>query len=118
MVEKAAELLPLGPVLFLDTAGLDDITELSAKRLEKTRRILDRADAILLVTEAEAWTDFEDNLLGEAKAHKIPVIPVVNKTDLCAPSEAFLAFAPGEGRAGSWPSPARTGRAGKRPWRR
>ncbi|PKN35280.1 MAG: [FeFe] hydrogenase H-cluster maturation GTPase HydF [Deltaproteobacteria bacterium HGW-Deltaproteobacteria-19] len=91
VVEKAAELLPLGPVLFLDTAGLDDITELSAKRLEKTRRILDRADAILLVTEAEAWTDFEDNLLGEAKAHKIPVIPVVNKTDLCAPSEAFLA---------------------------
>ena len=91
VVEKAAELLPLGPVLFLDTAGLDDITELSAKRLEKTRRILDRADAILLVTEAEAWTDFEESLLGEAKARKIPVVPIVNKTDLRTPSEEFLA---------------------------
>ncbi len=91
VVEKAAELLPLGPVLFLDTAGLDDATELAAKRLEKTRRILDRADAILLVTEAEDWTEFEENLLGEAKARKIPVIPIVNKTDLRTPSEAFLA---------------------------
>jgi len=91
VVEKAAELLPLGPVLFLDTAGLDDATELAAKRLEKTRRILDRADAILLVTEAEDWTDFEENLLGEAKARKIPVIPIVNKTDLRIPPEAFLA---------------------------
>ncbi|NPU85727.1 MAG: [FeFe] hydrogenase H-cluster maturation GTPase HydF [Syntrophaceae bacterium] len=90
VVEKAAELLPLGPVLFLDTAGLDDATELAAKRLEKTRRILDRADAILLVTEAEDWTEFEENLLNEAKERKIPVIPVVNKTDLRAPSEAFL----------------------------
>ncbi|HOI73541.1 MAG TPA: [FeFe] hydrogenase H-cluster maturation GTPase HydF [Syntrophales bacterium] len=90
VVEKAAELLPLGPVLFLDTAGLDDATELAAKRLEKTRRILDRADAILLVTEAEDWTEFEENLLGEAKARKIPVIPIVNKTDLRTPSEAFL----------------------------
>lgn len=91
VVEKAAEFLPLGPVLFLDTAGLDDATELAAKRLEKTRRILDRADAILLVTEAEDWTDFEESLLGEAKVRKIPVIPIVNKTDLRAPSEAFLA---------------------------
>jgi [FeFe] hydrogenase H-cluster maturation GTPase HydF len=91
VVEKAAELLPLGPVLFLDTAGLDDATELAVKRLEKTRRILDRADAILLVTEAEAWTDFEESLLAEAGAKKIPVIPVVNKTDLRAPTEAFLA---------------------------
>jgi len=91
VVEKAAELLPLGPVLFLDTAGLDDATELAAQRLEKTRRILDRADAILLVTESEAWSDFEESLLREAKARRIPVVPIVNKTDLAAPSAAFLA---------------------------
>ena len=53
VVEKAAELLPLGPVLFLDTAGLDDTSELAEPRLKKTAEILDRADCILLVSEAE-----------------------------------------------------------------
>ena len=55
VVEKAAELLPLGPVLFLDTAGLDDTSELAGPRLKKTEKIFDRADCILLVTEADAW---------------------------------------------------------------
>src|SRR5512137_943330 len=55
VVEKAMELLPLGPVLFLDTAGLDDVSELSALRLKKTEKIFDRADVAILVTEPDAW---------------------------------------------------------------
>jgi [FeFe] hydrogenase H-cluster maturation GTPase HydF len=90
VVEKAAELLPLGPVLFIDTAGLDDVSELAGLRLKKTEKIFDRADCILLVTEAEAWTGYEDAVLAEAEKRKIPVLAVVNKTDLRPPSPLFL----------------------------
>jgi len=86
VVEKAAELLPLGPVLFLDTAGLDDVSELAGARLNKTRKIFERADCILLVTEPELWTAYEDHVLAEADRHKIPVLIVVNKIDLQMPS--------------------------------
>jgi [FeFe] hydrogenase H-cluster maturation GTPase HydF len=90
VVEKAAELLPLGPVLFLDTAGLDDTSELAAPRLKKTEKIFDRADCILLVTEADAWTGYEDDVLHEAEKRKIPVLLIVNKIDLAMPSPVFL----------------------------
>jgi [FeFe] hydrogenase H-cluster maturation GTPase HydF len=90
VVEKAAELLPLGPVLFLDTAGLDDASELAESRLKKTAAIFDRADGILLVTEPEVWTSYEDEVLSQAKEHQTPVLIVVNKTDLTSPSPAYL----------------------------
>ncbi|MHB8908805.1 MAG: [FeFe] hydrogenase H-cluster maturation GTPase HydF [Syntrophales bacterium] len=90
VVEKAAELLPLGPVLFLDTAGLDDSSELAEPRLKKTAAILDRADCILLVSEAEHWTAYEDSVLAEARIRKIPVLLILNKIDLRAPSPATL----------------------------
>ena len=90
VVEKAAELLPLGPVLFLDTAGLDDVSELAEARLKKTQRIFDRADCILLVTEPEQWTPYESGVLTEADKGKIPVLIVVNKIDLRMSSPAYL----------------------------
>jgi [FeFe] hydrogenase H-cluster maturation GTPase HydF len=89
-VEKAAELLPLGPVLFLDTAGLDDTSELAELRLKKTAKIFDRADCILLVTEADAWTEYEEAVLTEAGKRKIPVLKMINKIDLRLPSPAFM----------------------------
>ncbi|MCL5808147.1 MAG: [FeFe] hydrogenase H-cluster maturation GTPase HydF, partial [Deltaproteobacteria bacterium] len=89
VVEKAAELLPLGPVLFLDTAGLDDTSALAAPRLKKTEKIFDRADCILLVTEADTWTGYEQDVLTEAEKRKIPVLLVINKTDLRTPSPGF-----------------------------
>lgn len=91
VVEKAIELLPLGPVLFLDTAGLDDTSQLSGSRLEKTAKIFDRADIIFLVTEAEIWTDFEETVLTEAKKRKIPILAIINKIDLKSPSADYLA---------------------------
>ena len=90
IVEKAVELLPLGPVLFLDTAGLDDTSALSSLRLEKTQKAYDRADVILLVTEPEIWTDYEETILTEAGKRKIPTLIVINKIDLQNPSDGFI----------------------------
>ena len=90
VVEKACELLPLGPVLFLDTAGVDDISELAEQRLKKTRKIFDRADVILLVAEPDRWTKFEDDVLSKSEEKKIPVVVIINKTDLIKPGQAFL----------------------------
>jgi [FeFe] hydrogenase H-cluster maturation GTPase HydF len=90
IVEKAMELLPLGPVLFLDTAGLDDVSELSGARLKKTAKIFDRADVIFLVTEAGLWTGFEETVLTQAKTSEIPILAIVNKIDLREPSTDYL----------------------------
>ncbi len=92
VVEKAMELLPLGPVVFLDTAGVDDTSELAPQRLEKTKRILDRSDVILIVLEPEIWAGFEEEILSEAARRDVPVILVVNKTDLRKPSGEFLSM--------------------------
>ncbi|MBP7341053.1 MAG: [FeFe] hydrogenase H-cluster maturation GTPase HydF [Smithellaceae bacterium] len=92
VVEKAMELLPLGPVLFLDTAGLDDISELSGRRLEKTAQVFDRADVVMLIVEADTWTADEEAVLAEAEKHRLPVLAVVNKIDLAAPSSEYLNF--------------------------
>lgn len=92
VVEKAMELLPLGPVLFLDTAGLDDISELSGARLKKTAKVFDRADVIILVTEPDNWTDFEESVLQEAQTRKTPLLIVINKIDLQQPSAKHIEF--------------------------
>ncbi len=90
VVEKAMELLPIGPVLFLDTAGLDDVSELSGARMQKTARVFDRADVIILVAEADIWTNYEDTVLSEAQKRKIPSLIVVNKIDLRKPSPDWM----------------------------
>lgn len=87
-VEKPMELLPLGPVLFVDTAGLDDEGALGALRIAKTRAVLDRVDLGLIVTEAGAWGEFEQGLLDELSGRKVPVLVVLNKTDVHAATEA------------------------------
>lgn len=90
VVEKAMELLPLGPVVFLDTAGIDDTSVLAELRLKKTRKIFDRSDVIVLMLEPDAWGAYEDEIAAEAKKRETPVIMVVNKTDLKRPSPEFL----------------------------
>lgn len=83
-VEKPMELAPLGPVLFVDTAGVDDEGALGELRIEKTRRALDRADLAVLVAEAGAWGPFEEGLLEELKRRGTPAVAVFNKADLAA----------------------------------
>ena len=80
-VEKPMELLPLGPVLFVDTAGVDDEGALGALRLERTRAVLGRVDLGVVVTEAGAWGGFEDGLVAELDRRRVPVVIAVNKTD-------------------------------------
>lgn len=81
-VEKPMELLPLGPVLFIDTAGLDDAGALGEMRVRKTLQVFDRTDLGLIVTEAGLWGDFEDWLLEELRARQIPSIVAFNKSDI------------------------------------
>ena len=87
-VEKPMELLPLGPVLFVDTAGVDDEGALGEMRMQRTRAALDRVDLGVVVTEAGAWGRFEEGLVGELRQRKVPVVIAVNKTDARPLSEA------------------------------
>lgn len=89
-VEKPMELLPLGPVLFIDTAGIDDTGALGELRIEKTRQVLNRTDLGVIISEGDIWGDFEENLLGELRARKIPVIAVLNKSDLAESNGKIL----------------------------
>src|SRR5579863_168187 len=84
-VEKPMELLPIGPVLFVDTAGVDDVGALGAQRIEKTRLAIARSNIGVLVTEAGEWGEFEERLLAELRSHAIPVLVVLNKADLHEP---------------------------------
>ncbi len=84
-VEKPMELLPLGPVLFIDTAGIDDSGALGEKRIQKTMQVFDRTELGLIIAKADEWGDFEETILKELKDRDIPVIVVFNKCDL-APS--------------------------------
>ena len=90
VVEKAIELLPIGPVLFLDTAGLDDKSQLSSLRLRKTNNIFRRADIYVLVTEAGTWDEYEEKIVAAAKEENTPLIIVINKVDIKKPGKAFI----------------------------
>ncbi len=90
VVEKSMELLPVGPVVFLDTAGMDDESELGKKRVARSKKILDRADIFILIAEPGVWTEYEKALVHEAQTRKTPLISVINKADIKQPSENFV----------------------------
>lgn len=82
-VYKAMELLPIGPVMIVDTAGYDDTGELGEMRVEKTKRVLDKTDISVLVVDAQKGLQAPDKeLLDTVKAKNIPYIIAYNKTDL------------------------------------
>lgn len=82
-VFKAMELLPLGPVMFVDTAGVDDTGELGRLRVEKTLQVLNRADVVIIVVGADqppgVW---EEELVQLAKQKGLTTLGVVNKADI------------------------------------
>ena len=82
VVEKSMELLPVGPVTFLDTAGLDDSTELGEKRIEKTMKIVNRIDVGVIVCDFNGLDDYEKELIAKFDELKIPYLIVVNKCDI------------------------------------
>ena len=75
-VKKAMEVLPLGPVLFIDTPGLDDEGELGEKRITKAKQILRKIDMAVLVQSAETPDDFEEDFLEEIKKRHLPFVTV------------------------------------------
>jgi len=84
-VEKPMELLPLGPVQFIDTAGIDETGALGDLRVAKTRSVIDRADVAVIVCSQGEWGIFEESLLSELKIRETPVIVIFNKADLGLP---------------------------------
>ncbi len=90
-VEKAMELLPLGPVLLIDTAGIDDPDQLGPQRVERTRRIFERTDLALLVAVAGDWGEPERDLLAEFRRRKTPTIVVFNRFGDGEPAAEVLA---------------------------
>lgn len=81
-VQKAMEILPIGPVMIIDTAGLDDVGELGALRVKKSLEMIKRTDLILLVLDdALQIGAAEQIVLVEAKKRQIPVVAVANKND-------------------------------------
>ncbi len=86
-VAKAMELLPLGPVVIIDTPGLDDTGELGEKRVAKTRQILNKTDIAVLVVDGmqfpqkEEWNQLEQTMLDRFAAGGIPYLIAVNKAE-------------------------------------
>ena len=80
-VEKTQELIPLGPVVWLDTAGFGDDTELGQKRMSKSLKALDKADIVVLVCEGNKIEEVERQIINEAEARNLPLIKIFNKAD-------------------------------------
>lgn len=82
-VYKTMELLPLGPVMIIDTPGIDDVGELGALRVKKSYQVLNKTDiAILVIDGTIGKTDEEDALIERFRAKGIPYLLVYNKLDL------------------------------------
>ena len=82
-VKKAMELLPLGPVMIIDTPGLDDEGELGQLRVEKARQILEQTNIAVLVLDAQRGMGAEEQaLIKEFLERSIPYVIVYNKADL------------------------------------
>ena len=88
-VEKPMELLPLGPVVFIDTAGIDDEGALGELRIGKTHKTLDRVDLGVIITDGP-WETFEQNLLDELQQRNVPIIAVFNKVDINKPATPLI----------------------------
>ena len=79
-VEKVMELKPIGPVVFIDTAGVDDEGSLGKARMDKTAKILNRTELAILVSDR--WTDYENRLTASFGQKNIPFVLAANKSDL------------------------------------
>ncbi len=82
-VRKTMELLPLGPVVIIDTPGFDDSGELGAERIERTKKVLDEIDvAVLTVNGENGLTDTDRELQSLFELKKVPYVTAYNKSDL------------------------------------
>jgi [FeFe] hydrogenase H-cluster maturation GTPase HydF len=89
-VEAAMDLPLLGPVLFVDTAGIDDASAFGAQRASHTMAVLDRTELAILAVGEEGLGSLEIALLDAFEARKVPVLPVLSKCDLAKPADATI----------------------------
>ncbi len=115
-VEKPMELLPLGPVLFIDTAGVDDEGMLGDLRVQRTKQVLERTDLGLIIMGDSTWGSYEQTLAAELKRRGVTVLAVFNKSDVAPANPELINRLQGEGIR-SLPVSARTGE-GIQPLRR
>ncbi|HJF94484.1 MAG TPA: [FeFe] hydrogenase H-cluster maturation GTPase HydF [Lachnoclostridium phocaeense] len=87
-VAKSMELLPLGPVVLIDTPGLDDTGDLGALRVQKAHQTLNKTDIAILVVDASSGVTAEDQrILSRIREKQIPCLVAVNKSDLDSAGE-------------------------------
>lgn len=87
-VAKAMEILPIGPVMIIDTAGVDDVGQLGELRVQRTKEVLNKADIAVLVVDATVGlSQFELDLVNELKNRNMPVVGVINKSDMAEQKE-------------------------------
>jgi [FeFe] hydrogenase H-cluster maturation GTPase HydF len=91
-VAKRYELLPLGPVTFYDTAGLDDMGELGEKRIRAAYKVLFKTDIAIFVNDGSPFQKNELNALQRLKEMKLPVLVIFNKSDLREPDPQNIEF--------------------------
>jgi len=89
-VKKSLEITGFGPVILVDTAGIDDSGELGLKRVERTLRTLEIIDLALLIVTNNSWGEFEDDLIQKFSEKDIPLIVIHNKSDLEEPAADFI----------------------------
>jgi [FeFe] hydrogenase H-cluster maturation GTPase HydF len=88
-VKKSFEITGFGPVVLVDTAGIDDSGDLGSKRVDRTIRTLEIIDLALLIITYNEWGTYEDDLLNKFIDHDIPFIIIHSKSDLQEPSNEF-----------------------------
>lgn len=86
-VEKSMEMLPIGPVTLIDTAGIDDSGELGNERIEKTLQVISRCDIAVLVCDYRGWGKYELGLFEKLSSASVPVVALINKLDIKAISQ-------------------------------
>ena len=89
-VEKACELAPIGPVVFIDTAGIDDVGALGTARVERSLAVLEWVDIALIISSAQGLSEDDEHIIRRACELGTPAILVLNKSDLSAPNELTL----------------------------
>ncbi|MDA8229262.1 MAG: 50S ribosome-binding GTPase, partial [Desulfitobacterium hafniense] len=90
-VFKAMEILPIGPVMLIDTAGIDDVGDLGELRVERSLAVFNKADLVLLVMDSGATvSQFEQDILVRCREKKLPVVLVLNKIDLYPATTSML----------------------------
>jgi [FeFe] hydrogenase H-cluster maturation GTPase HydF len=97
-VRKAMEILPIGPVVIIDTAGIDDTGVLGEARVGGTLRVVEQTDLALLVLDPTVGADgYEDGLVARIKPRGVPLVAVVNKIDIHPDDGDMVAWARGRG---------------------